>query len=176
MARLAHALSGKGTPEPNSCGAKLLEARLREQLETQPLRGDARDLFEPASRMPGNRDQRHETLRAVADPPIETLLGCLQGHALLDGHTAAQPGVQAEQDARIQQVRSQRAPEERNPGGIAGNQPANVCGYMLLAASQAKFVIRKNWMLPATAAEPIYSGFSVSRSREPIHTLISRLA
>ena len=38
-----------------------LHARLRQQLESQPLRSDARNLFIPATRMPRNGDQRHVT-------------------------------------------------------------------------------------------------------------------
>ena len=44
------------------------DTRLREQLETEPLRAEARHLFKPAPRMTRNRDQRHVRYRIVYLP------------------------------------------------------------------------------------------------------------
>ena len=38
-----------------------LNPRLSDQLEAETMRADARDLFKPATRLSGNRDQRHVT-------------------------------------------------------------------------------------------------------------------
>ena len=51
---------------------------------------------------------------------------------------------------------------------------ASVCGYMLLPASHAKLVSRKNTKLPHATPAPIFNGFSVPRRRVPIHTLIRK--